>query len=180
MTDFPITAIKHTLDHSGGTKSFHLYVLTHKDSGRSLFVTRWGKTGAFGQVKVEQHSTAISGSRAFDKKLEEKEKGGYRGTAIPNFVECPTQGNLTGYIGPQLTSTISPSDWNWLKTGSEDKVLTAAQLEANKRQEDRLAEQAAAAERKREAERLLQEQILREQEEERAKAQQSIPNWGRF
>jgi predicted DNA-binding WGR domain protein len=184
MTEFPILATKHTLDHSGGTKSFHLYVLHHKGSGRSLFITRWGKTGSFGQVKVEQHSTHVSATRAFDKKLEEKEKGGYRGVPLSNGKDCDDQPTLTNYLGMQLTGTIAPSDWAWLKTGDatslKEKMLNEKDRLAAEAREDRLREQAAKAERDAKAKRELEEKLRLEQEAERAQAQEQIPNWGRF
>jgi len=184
MTEFPIKALKHTIDHSGGTKSFHLYILTHEASGRSLFITRWGKTGAFGQVKVDQREDWGAALRAFQVKLEEKEKGGYRGGPIGSTVSCPAQSNLTGYISPQLTSTISPRDWAWLKTGNDTsesgKTLSPADQAAQKRHEDRLQEQADKAERDAKARAELEEKLRLQREEEHAKAQQEIPNWGRF
>lgn len=184
MTEFPIEAQKHTLDHSGGTKSFHLYILHHKGSGRSLFITRWGKTGAFGQVKVDQCADRNVATRAFDKKLEEKERGGYRGTAMDTPKDCADQGSLTGYIGAQLTSTISPSDWAWLKTGdatsTTSRKLNPEDAAREQERQDRLKAQADKAERDAQARRELEEKLRLEQEAERAKAQEQIPNWGRF
>lgn len=53
MSTFPIKCQKLTMDHRGGTKSYHLLQLTNTD-GEAILVKRWGKTGAFGQMDVRR------------------------------------------------------------------------------------------------------------------------------
>ena len=74
---YPVRIERVSLKHKGGTKAFHLYVISNIQ-GKSLFVTRWGRIGAFGSIKVEEFDTRKEAEKAFGKKLNEKTSRGYR------------------------------------------------------------------------------------------------------
>lgn len=40
--------------HVGGTKSYTIVAISNVDNGHALLITRWGKIGQFGQMKVER------------------------------------------------------------------------------------------------------------------------------
>lgn len=71
-----IHGTKATLDHKGGTKSYHITTL-ESEAGPAIVIYRWGKTGQFGQIKVERFSSGAAAEHAVMKKVGEKRSGGY-------------------------------------------------------------------------------------------------------
>lgn len=77
MSVYPITSRTITLNHQGGTKSYHLHLI-QAASGNCVVINRWGKTGALGEMKIETFDSPIKAQRAFDRKETEKTRKGYR------------------------------------------------------------------------------------------------------
>lgn len=75
-----ITIRKLSMQHRGGTKEYHLLLVANSENGKGLLVSRWGKTGAWGQMKTEK-GTESDATRAFHAKFDEKSTRGYRTTA---------------------------------------------------------------------------------------------------
>nr|AJW30269.1 hypothetical protein pLM21S1_p151 [Sinorhizobium sp. LM21] len=94
MSIYPIKSRTITLDHRGGTKSYHL-VLIEAANGNCVVINRWGKTGAFGEMKVETFDSPIKAQKAWDKKEREKtgkgyaQKGGTRERSVAETSELP-------------------------------------------------------------------------------------------
>lgn len=78
MSVYPISVHTVSMDHKGGTKSYHLVRLVTND-GKSVVVNRWGKKGVFGDIKVHHFRSGEErvGVNAFDKKYREKTSNGY-------------------------------------------------------------------------------------------------------
>lgn len=74
---------KVSMQHRGGTKEYHLLSVRNTTTGKAILVTRWGKTGTWGQMKTEK-GTETDVSRAFDAKFDEKSGRGYRITNEKN------------------------------------------------------------------------------------------------
>jgi predicted DNA-binding WGR domain protein len=67
---------KVSLRHRGGTKEYHLLCVVNDSIGHGIVVNRWGKTGAWGQMKTERDDGKKS-FNSFLAKLQEKEARGY-------------------------------------------------------------------------------------------------------
>lgn len=61
--------------HQGGTKDYHLYLLSSLATNKHILVKRWGKTGSEGQSKLEMGMGL--GDKALDKALNERKNSGY-------------------------------------------------------------------------------------------------------
>jgi len=77
MSTYPITVLSQHFNHQGGTKSYHVSLISTND-GRYVVVNRWGRTGELGQLKAEIHQTKSQAETAFNTKVKEKTRGGYR------------------------------------------------------------------------------------------------------
>jgi predicted DNA-binding WGR domain protein len=76
MSVYPIKTRSISLDHQGGTKSYHLHMI-EAANGHCVVINRWGKTGAFGEVDIKTFDSPVKANRAFDKKENEKTRKGY-------------------------------------------------------------------------------------------------------
>lgn len=79
MSVYPMHVLKETLNHKGGTKSFHLMEIVNA-KGNAVLITRWGKTGTFGQFDVKSFTDGDNCKKAYSKKRAEKTKKGYMPT----------------------------------------------------------------------------------------------------
>jgi predicted DNA-binding WGR domain protein len=73
---YPIKTRSISLDHRGGTKSYHLMII-EAANGNAVFISRWGKTGQFGEMKVEEYDSPAKAMKAWEKKEREKTRNGY-------------------------------------------------------------------------------------------------------
>lgn len=67
---------KVSMRHRSGTKEYHLLLVKNSANGRGILVNRWGKAGAWGQMKTEKNTEANS-ANSFTSKVNEKEARGY-------------------------------------------------------------------------------------------------------
>lgn len=74
---YPINLLRYSLEHKGGTKAYHIYLLINSE-GKSVLVTRWGKVGVFGDIQVKHYDGRLKGRNAAETKLRAKRSGGYR------------------------------------------------------------------------------------------------------
>lgn len=81
MSTYPIKIVKKSLDHQGGTKSYHIVEVITAD-GRLMLVKRWGKKGSFGSIDVITGgaTTSLGGGATTSlgvRILRDKQKRGY-------------------------------------------------------------------------------------------------------
>lgn len=76
-TVYPITVRSWIYNHKGGTK-FYAAQMLENALGHALVVFRWGKVGKFGDVMSSMCGSAVEAEKMIDKKLAEKQKGGYQ------------------------------------------------------------------------------------------------------
>lgn len=98
MSVYPITSKIVSLDHQGGTKSYHLHLI-QAANGNCVVINRWGKTGSFGEMKVETFDSPVKAQRAFDKKETEKTRKGYRQTSSARETTAKDSSELVKAVG---------------------------------------------------------------------------------
>jgi predicted DNA-binding WGR domain protein len=137
--------------HQGGTKDFHIYVITGPNEKHGLVIRRFGKTSTDGQSKVDVVNSHAATKTMLDKLLKERAKNGYDmrfnaqtsgnfDTANEALSVMPVrhQSNLAQFYVEKLTAEPSSS-----VTGTYDPL---ANERANVLQEalaDRLARESA-------------------------------------
>lgn len=98
MSIYPIKSRSISLDHRGGTKSYHLMII-EAANGKCVVINRWGKTGSFGEMKVETFDSPVAAQKAFDKKEREKGRNGYSQTGSTRDTEAADASELVKAIG---------------------------------------------------------------------------------
>lgn len=104
MTAYPIHVSIIKLLHKGGTKEYTAYEIASKDTGVAVF--RFGKVGAFGQLKVETYTKSAGAEAAVRKKLKEKASGGYVESDIKEF-SANNEAELRSIIGRVMITMIT-------------------------------------------------------------------------
>jgi len=174
MINYPVKITSWSLDHQGGTKQYHFMKIETAD-GLALGITRWGKTGTFGQIAIED-GLAKKISPSLVKKENEKIKKGYFGvTSGPNSYkefEVDTEVELSRALGPAMLRHLTGVNALALIGHSNDKTYNVfAELTKEKEEKD-----------KRDA--VARNQLLQAQHEQKAREQAAIeasnPDWGRF
>lgn len=175
MSAYPMKLRSVSFDHTGGTKSYHLLIVETAD-GKSLFVSRWGKKGAFGELKAEMFPTVAAGEKAFDKKERQKTSSGYRQTGPSKSDVANNAAELRAAMGLPTWSKVGAGAISHLDPAIDTKGMRDA--EPNRVGEDgRLTGQDAARKvdvsqalaAQKEADRIESERILA-----------ANPNYGRF
>lgn len=125
MSSYPMLLREIHMDHSGGTKSYHLTLVSTAD-GRSLFVCRWGKTGAFGEIKSELFMTAFEGAKAWDKKERSRTSGGYsqKGPTREGKIDGPT--DIAKVMGLPLFAKMGAAAINHLDVNYDTRNMRDA------------------------------------------------------
>lgn len=166
MSAYPMQVRSVSMDHTGGTKSYHLLLVTTAD-GRSLFVSRWGKTGAFGEMKPETFPTSAGGEKAWDKKERQKASGGYRQHGAVRVEAVNDAGDLRraigigvwGKVGAAALKHLDPSlDTSGMREADPVRVNEDGTFNANTSRNADLSAQIAA---EKEAQRIESENVLR-------------------
>lgn len=120
MGTYPIQIIKKSLDHQGGTKSYHTVQVITAD-GRQLLVKRWGKKGSFGSIDVMIGNTNIGAETA--KIIRDKQKRGYdevdhkdfRANDLDDFKRLMTPRLYTSLGAANLAYLIPDADTTGIK-----------------------------------------------------------------
>ena len=110
---YPMKVTSETLEHGGGTKAYHIYSVQTAD-GPTLVIYRWGKVGAFGEIKTEQHPHAAAARDAMEKKRRSKESNGYREKAFTPEKKVEDVAALRGALGLALFEKIGKTNLNFL------------------------------------------------------------------
>jgi predicted DNA-binding WGR domain protein len=167
---YPMSISRASLDHRGGTKSYHLLQITNA-LGQSVFVSRWGKTGAFGDVKIERGSSDAM-SKAWLKKHSEKERGGYAVVSSENF-KAKDLDELIKWVGRPTWTKLSADDLKHLDSTIGTNGVREAEPPRFTESGDFVGVQA----RKVEITEEMKEQVKLEKFEQ---ARARNPNYGRF
>lgn len=175
MSFNPLKVTQWSLDHSGGTKSYHIYVILDEVTKRAMTVFRYGKTGAFGQLQFTHFDTLGKAERFADKKDSEKSGGGYRQTGISKVDSCATELALRTKIGLELQLRLNGAELSKL-AGVSYTAPDKPEREEDPILRDRRAKQA----RDQEARNMLAAAQAAEEAEKNAQNAIEIPNWGRF
>lgn len=101
-----------SLQHRSGTKEYHLLAIENKANDRGIIIMRWGKTNAWGQLKVEQ-GTRSDIQLIWEAKTREKEKGGYEQTKNKS-TEVGIASDIPKLIGPQYYKNIGAANLEYL------------------------------------------------------------------
>lgn len=179
---YPITVESVSLDHKGGTKSYHLK-LVHSKSGNSLVIYRWGKTGEFGSVKVEKFVFAEEASKAFEKKMTEKMRKGYAVNSKhdPAPKTADDFADLRKLVGSPVMSKLQADELKHIDPDADTKGMR--EREDPRFTEDGKWDADAADRRAREKQaeiRKAQEEAKRKEEQEAQQAYANDPNFGAF
>lgn len=78
MSVFPISITKSTFRYTGGgsDKEYHTVLITQRGPGlRGLGITRWGKTGTWGQMDFHPGAAAVVAPTIVAKEKEKRRKG---------------------------------------------------------------------------------------------------------
>jgi len=97
------------MEHSGGTKAYTL-ILVRTADGKSLFINKWGKVGAFGELQATPFPTIDAGRKAFDKKERSKTSGGYRQKGPGREVTVENAEQLKNAFGLGIWSKVGGSN----------------------------------------------------------------------
>jgi predicted DNA-binding WGR domain protein len=94
-----------SLDHKGGTKSYHIYVIETADN-RSVFVNRWGKTGQFGELQTKQFPDAGAAWKEFTSKEQTKTRNGYYPKTGTKTSTCNNLNEFKAALGVSMFNKI--------------------------------------------------------------------------
>lgn len=130
---YPINVRSISLDHQGGTKSYHLYLIQNAD-GKAVVINRWGKTGQLGELKAETYDNVPNAERAFEKKESEKSRKGYRHVGVPKNASAANPGELARQIGIPIFNKMGAKAVNHLDPGYDTSKMRDA--EPNRLNED--------------------------------------------
>jgi predicted DNA-binding WGR domain protein len=113
MLVYPIKSRTISLDHQAGTKSYHLHLI-EAANGHCVVINRWGKTGAFGEMKVETYDSPIAARKAIDKKENEKTRKGYRQVGAARETSAEDVSELVKAIGMAPFNKMGATAVEWL------------------------------------------------------------------
>ncbi|PZR92079.1 MAG: hypothetical protein DI537_14735 [Stutzerimonas stutzeri] len=105
MATYPIKVSSLSLDHKGGTKSYHIYVIENSD-GRSVFVNRWGKSNTFGELQTKQFLDTAAAWKEFQGKEQTKVRNGYSPKSGMKVQTCDDLAQFKAALGIQLFNKI--------------------------------------------------------------------------
>lgn len=174
MSVYPINRVMVSLDHKGGTKSYHLMLLSAA-SGASVVIFRWGKTGQFGEMQVHCFKTLSEAEKEFEKKLRSKQSGGYFVTSDIKEKSALNDQQLRQIVGLPIFAKMGAAAIKHLDPGFDTSGMREADPprfseDGENLESERRAKEAAdlRVKHKEEMERLEQERRDREEAERRA------------
>jgi predicted DNA-binding WGR domain protein len=174
MSVYPIKVHSISLDHRGGTKSYHLMMI-EAANGNSVVVYRWGKTGVFGEIKIETFDSPIKARKGWEKKEREKTSNGYSQTGPAVEKVAADASELMAAIGRNMFAKLGASNVKHLDPSFD----TSGMREADDPQYDEETGKKLDTARKMDLAALLEEQ-KRKEEAEIARAYEVNDLYGRF
>lgn len=179
---YPIQIESVSLDHSGGTKSYHAKKLVAQ-SGKSLVIFRWGKTGTFGDIQVFEFDTASEADKAFEKKLASKMSNGYAISPRhdPKPVKADDFEELRALMGRAMMSKIGASNLKYIDPTADTTGMREVELprldEEGRINWEAVTERSLRLE---EEKRKAREEIAARERAEAESAYSNNPIWGAF
>lgn len=122
---YPIKSRALSLDHRGGTKSYHL-MLIQANNGKCVVINRWGKTGAFGEMKVKTFDSVPAAEKAFSKKEREKTGKGYSQTGASRETTAADGSELPRSIGLAVFNKMGAAAVKHLDPGFDTSGMREA------------------------------------------------------
>lgn len=174
MSVYPIKVHTISLDHRGGTKSYHLHMI-QAANGNCVFIKRWGKTGVFGECKIETFDSPIKAQKAWDSKERAELNKGYSQTGPVVEKVARDQSELVAAIGRNTFNKLGPAAVKHLDPSFD----TTGMREAEDPQYDEETGRKIDTSRKMDLAELMAEQ-KRQEEAERQRTYESNDLYGRF
>lgn len=107
MSPYPIEIQRVNYAHQGGTKAYFLTLLQTSE-GNSVLIKRWGRVGAFGDVKFETYLSHSEGERAFKSAQNTRGTKGYRVESIDTLTAASLD-ETTKIIGRPTWAKMDPA-----------------------------------------------------------------------
>lgn len=106
-TPYPAEVARTSLNHKQGTKSYHVTLIATSEN-KSVLIKRWGRTGAFGDVKFEIYNGNEEGEAAFEAIINDKRKRGYA-IDTTDVVRALDLAELTKAVGRPTWAKMNPA-----------------------------------------------------------------------
>lgn len=172
---YPIKVTQQSYDHKGGTKSYH-YTLIEAANGKSVVIFRFGKKGQFGQLNVHEFDTPKAAWKVYEKKEEEKQKGGYYPIGTQTVKVANSSSEIVPAVGMALFNKMGARAVNHIDPGFDTSKMRKEADPANLDEEGR-----RVGDTSRKADiRDLMEQQKREEAAEAARAYDDNEEFGIF
>ncbi|MBA8881758.1 WGR domain-containing protein [Phyllobacterium myrsinacearum] len=178
MSVYPIDLKRVSLDHMGGTKSYH-FILAMNAKGQSILIRRWGKVKSEGQYRFEKFADRANAERAFGKAMDERERKGYAVVSQSETFAADKDSNMTAF-GRMVWAKLPGDVVNFLDPAIDVTGRKAAPVNTMDEDFNRLPEQPRGMT-------YTSEQIAAAEEERKAEIERqkqskysANPNFGRF
>lgn len=109
MSVYPMTIQTESMDHKGGTKSYHFMIISNA-LGKSVYVNRWGKKGAFGQFQVQTFDTFSAAQTAKNKKRADRRSSGYHSIEADTHDQVFNADDLRKFLGRGYGPQFGPDN----------------------------------------------------------------------
>lgn len=124
-----------SLDHRGGTKSYHLAWISCEETGKSILMKRWGKKGAFGQLQVLTFGNSLGAWHAAQQMIGEKRRGGYE--VVSESSADNTRQTLGMFFGPAVWNGFGAENIEFLDADIDTSGMKRAAPAATRDENDR-------------------------------------------
>lgn len=175
MSVYPMTIYTESMDHKGGTKSYHFMIIANAQ-GKSVLVNRWGKTGAFGQFQVQTFEKFSEATAAKSKKRADRRNNGYQIGNVDKQDQIFDADGLRKFLGHGYGPQFGPDNLLHLDPEYDVTGVRGAKVDydadGNKIDNAKRVDRAA-----------IEEAQRREREEQQAREQvqySANPNFGLF
>ena len=189
MSDcYPGKLQRWSFDHKGGTKSYHITQVLMANGNSAVFY-RYGKKDAPGQASVdlfvgEDDAIAdFSPNKAVDKKIRDKEAGGYQQVAFKHH-DFESMAKLKALIGPiALPVFIRACGHAFAHLDSEYEQAaptTVSDPYVNEKANEASAKRHRDAQARTDMARMIAEQKAEDEAKQLAEMRARNSNWGKF
>lgn len=112
---------------AGSNKDYRTVLIQNNKTNRAIIIFRWGKAGAWGQMKVERFDRVSEAVAAVRTKISEKQNKGYRHVGIGTTVNnLDSEDQFKHVLGPQYWAQIGADNLKFIcpevdATGSRER-----------------------------------------------------------
>lgn len=183
MSEFPITIESVSLRHNNGLKGYHVKLIkTNQD--KALVVLRFGKTGTYGQLKIERYDATEEADSFFTRKISERMSKGYsiKTDCDPGLIiTCENIDEFSKKIGRATMPKIGASNLKHIFPDMDVSRIPEA-LEPTTDENGRYNAASAAAKARQEllVARKMQEEAKRQEEQRSLEEYRRNPAYGVF